>query len=188
MLTDTFLTKRMRYRTVAIDQIKMQRAAEESKKLGVVNEELGGYIVTLLIFLIARMSKESFEVLSKYLRGSGMLLLFFASIRLCYFGESTLLEPTSIVAKAILLAAVIINMILAWRRNSPALWMLSIITGCGAALAVGTPWFLAAILTALAASSVYVQIIKDWRKISPSVFFLVTISYFIWAIGNPLTA
>lgn len=38
----------MRYRTVAIDQIKMQRAAEESKKLGVVNEELGGYIVTLV--------------------------------------------------------------------------------------------------------------------------------------------
>jgi len=42
------LTKRIRYRTVPIDQVKMQIAAEESKRLGVVNEELGGYIVTLV--------------------------------------------------------------------------------------------------------------------------------------------
>ena len=47
-MTDTFLTRRMRYKTIAIDQLKMQRAAEQSKKLGVVNEELGGYIVTLV--------------------------------------------------------------------------------------------------------------------------------------------
>ena len=147
---------------------------------------LGGYAVTALIFIIARFSRDSFETIAKYLRGSGMLLLFLSSIRLMYFGEASFLEPASVAAGAILVITVGINLLLAWRRNSPTLWNLAALTGCAAALAVGTPWFVVVVLTTVAAGSAYAQVKRNWRNLTPSVFSLIMVSYVIWAIGNPV--
>lgn len=147
---------------------------------------LFGYFVTILIFYVARISRHSFEVISKYLRGAGMLLLFFSGVRLSYFGATPVLLSASAVSLAIFAATIATNVVLAWRRNSKILWVLAVITGCGAALAAGSTWFMAFMLTALVIGSAYAQIRKDWRQLAPAVFTLVTISYFVWAIGNPL--
>ncbi|MGA1204615.1 MAG: hypothetical protein ACO3ZW_02245, partial [Opitutales bacterium] len=144
-----------------------------------------GYLASALILYLARVSQKSFQEISKYLRGAGMLLLFFATLRLFYFGAESALEATSLAGIFLLLVTVGLNLVLAWRRKSPILYVLAMLTGCGAALAVGTPWFVAGLLTVLVGLAVYAQIKLDWRSMAPVVFSAVVLTYFLWALGNP---
>ncbi len=144
-----------------------------------------GYLASALILYLARVSQKSFQEISKYLRGAGMLLLFFATLRLFYFGTESALAATSLTGMTLLLLTVGLNLVLAWRRKSPILFVLAMLTGCGAALAVGTAWFVAGLLTVLIGLAVYGQIKQDWRWMAPAVFSSAVLTYFLWALGNP---
>jgi hypothetical protein len=126
---------------------------------------VAGYVVSAIVLYLAKVSRRSFEVISKYLRGAGMLLLFFATLRLYYFGEVTAVSTGSLLGRALLLATVAINLTLAWRRGSTFLFVLAVLTGCVAALAVGTAWFVAATLIGFPAC---------------------VLTYAVWAIGYPV--
>ncbi len=147
---------------------------------------VGGYLVSAVILYLAKVSRRSFEVISKYLRGAGMLLLFFATLRLFYFGEVAAFSTGSLVGRGLLLATVAINLTLAWRRGSTFLFVLAVLTGCVAALAVGSAWFVVSTLTALVALSAYGQVAREWRNMAPVVFPACVLTYGLWAIGNPV--
>lgn len=78
-----------------------------------------------------------------------MALLFFATLRLCYFGAPSLLDPTSMAAMTGLALAVAINLAIGWWRRSVVLTGLAMLTGYAAALAVGTPWYVFGMVTVL---------------------------------------
>ena len=103
-----------------------------------------------------------------------MLLLFFSTVRLSYFGEVPFLEANSLIEQMLLIIAVATNLVLAWRRNSSILWVLGNITGCGAALAGNNHWYFAGLMLALVIDSVYAQIAKEWRNLAPVVVSLAT--------------
>ncbi len=147
---------------------------------------LGGYLLCGVILVLARLVRHSFETIAKYLRGAVMLLLFFATLRLCYFGRPSALDPASTTGEVIFLAVVVMNLLLAWFRRSPQLLVLAMVTGFAAALAVGTPLFFLGVCTAMILVAAYAQLARQWRVMSPLVFALAMVSYVIWAIGNPL--
>ncbi len=147
---------------------------------------LAGYVASILVFSVAQLSRKSFKVISKYLRGAGILLLFFASIRLFYFGETAALGTNSLLGQSVLILTIGINLILAWRRNSQVLFVMAILTGCGSALAIGSAVFVGVTLTGLAALGVYAQLKRNWRSLTPVVFTALMLTYSIWAIGNPV--
>src|SRR5512137_2517290 len=54
-----------------------------------------GYALAGSLFLAARVLRTSFDLVSRYLRGAGMVLLFFTTLRFLYFSQTPLIEASS---------------------------------------------------------------------------------------------
>jgi uncharacterized membrane protein len=147
---------------------------------------LAGYAICGVMLMLARISRRSFEAISKYLRGAGMLLLFFSTLRLFYFGEPAAMETTSLVGRILFLIVLGINLNLAWRRESQPLFFLAMLTGYASAVAVDSTAFLLGMVTLLAAIAVYARVRRQWRNLVPLGFLFSMVTYVIWAIGNPI--
>ncbi|MEX0326336.1 MAG: DUF2339 domain-containing protein [Puniceicoccaceae bacterium] len=147
---------------------------------------VAGFIISGILFLLARVSRHSFGILSKLLRGAGMLLLFFATLRFFYFGEVPALGTESIVGRLLLILVLGANLLLAWRRESQPLFFLAMLTGYATAVAVDATGFLLGLVTVLALVAVYVRVQKQWRNLAPLSFVLSIVTYVIWAVGNPI--
>jgi hypothetical protein len=137
------------------------------------------------LFLLAHLGRNSFELVSKYFRGAAMLLLFFAALRLFFFGINPALNTAAPAGRALLLLVVGANLSIALRRRSPYLFGLAAALGFATAVAVGTPWFVFAVITAAATIIVAVRHRHDWPAIAVIGSVAAYASYTIWAIGNP---
>ena len=147
---------------------------------------LGGALLAGIVFVLARLARRSFDAIAKYLRGAGMLLLFFSALRLFYFGAPPALTTDSLVGRGILLAVVALNLVLGWRRDSFNLFVLAMITGYAGAVAIGSTGFLLGLATFLVVVAVVAQVRKGWRMLAPVTFVLAMATYVIWAMGNPM--
>ena len=145
-----------------------------------------GWLLAGGLFLLARWLNQSLPLIGKQCRGVGMALLFYATMRLCYFGIPPLLVPGSVAAGALMAVAVAINLAIGWRRNSVWLTGVALVTGYAAALAGGTPWGVFIMVTALTVVACLALLKKDW----PWLLVLATpcsfATYLIWALGNPV--
>ena len=64
---------------------------------------LAGFVLAGVLFLLARAGTRAFELLSHHLRAAGMALLFFASLRMFYFGATPALTLDSWGGRVLLL-------------------------------------------------------------------------------------
>ncbi|NDV63551.1 DUF2339 domain-containing protein [Puniceicoccales bacterium CK1056] len=145
-----------------------------------------GATLSLLTFGLARVARKSFETISKYLRGAGMLLLFFSALRLFFFGNPPAMETSSLAGRGILLVVLGINLVLAWRRSSPHLFILALITGFGTAVVSGSTLFLLSLTTLLVGVAGWAQLKCGWRMLVPVSFMLAMATYAVWATNNPV--
>ena len=147
---------------------------------------LGGYLLGAAVLGLARLARQSFEAIAKYLRGAAMLLLFYSTLRLFYFTADPVFATSSAAGRLIFLMILGLNLWLAWRRDSVHLFMLALVTGYATAVAIGGMWFLLMLVTGLALLALFVQLKKGWRTLIPAAVVLSMAAYVIWAIGNPL--
>ena len=147
---------------------------------------LFGYGLVAVLFALAHAGRDSYELISKYFRGAVMVLLFFATLRLFYFGAAPVLGTDSAAGRALLLLVVAFNLTLALRRRSPWLVGLGIVMGCATALAIGTPWFVLGVLTLLTGIVAVVRVRLAWPALGIVGLVLVNATYVLWGIGNPL--
>lgn len=145
-----------------------------------------GYVICGAIFVLAHLSRRSFETISSYLRGAGMLLLFFATLRFFYFGETQALETSSLAGRALLILVLAINLGVAWRWTSFPLFLIALATGYATAVAVDSTGFILGLITVLSGIAVFAQLKHDWRTLAPIAFLLSVATYAIWAVGNPV--
>jgi hypothetical protein len=118
-----------------------------------------GYVVSSGLFLLARVWREAFQLISSYLRGAAMALLYFSTLRLYYFGSSPVLTTDTWDGKAVLLAAVLLNLVLALRRRSAYLLTLALVMGYFTLVLLESPWLLCLGITALSA-----LVVDCWRR------------------------
>jgi hypothetical protein len=89
-------------------------------------------------------------------------------------------------SRFLLLAAVVINLVLAFRQPSGALVILALLTGYATAVVVGSPWWLFPGLAALA----LLMVGAAHRRPAPALQLLALpftyLTYLHWMIGNPL--
>jgi len=138
------------------------------------------------LFGLSRWARHSFEQLSGYFRGVAMTLLYFATLRLYFFGPQPILGTDTWSGRLPLVLVVALNLVLAWRRRSPWLAGLALAMGYATALAIGAASFaLPAIvlLTALAAAG---ALRGRWPALVLAAIPLGYATYFLWAAGNPL--
>ncbi len=145
---------------------------------------LMGYTVVGCLFLVSWVWRTSFELLSRYLYAAAMALLYFATLRLFYFGVPVL-SADSTLGRAILLAAVVINLAIAFRRQSPFLLALAFPMGCLTALLLHSAVGLFALLTLLSAVVTYAWVRYGWSWVllagTPAVF----LTHLLWALQVP---
>lgn len=114
-----------------------------------------------------------------------MALLFFATLRLYFFGAERALSTASLPGRALIVLVVVINLTLAWRRQSPWLAGLALLMAHAAALAVGSAGFVLGGVTVLSALVVAASRKADWPQLPLVGIPVGFLTYLIWAIGNP---
>lgn len=145
-----------------------------------------GWFLALGLFLLARFLQQALPAIGKQCRGIAMALLFFATLRLCYFGAPSLLDPTSVPAAVCLALAVAINLGIGWWRKSVFLTGLAMVTGYAAALAVGTPGFVFGMVTVLSVVAAVALRRRDWPWLVVFATPCALLTYLLWALGNPV--
>jgi hypothetical protein len=145
-----------------------------------------GFILAAGLFGLARWSRDSFEQLSGYFRGVAMTLLYFATLRLYFFGPQPLLSTGSLGGRALLVLVVAVNLVLAWRRRSPWLVGLALAMGYATAIAVGAAGFALPAMVLLSALVVTGALRGKWPGLILAGIPLVYATYFLWSAGNPL--
>ncbi len=147
---------------------------------------LFGYVLAGGLFLLARVLRISFDLVSRYLRGAGMLLLFFTTLRLFYFGPEPVLGASSVAGMALLVAVLVLNVTVALHRKSPYLFGLALVTGFATSVAVGTTWFVLPLIALLCALSVYASLRNDWTWVLFCCSFFAYLAHLLWAVNDPV--
>ena len=143
-----------------------------------------GYGLAAALFLLARAGRRGFALISGNLRGAAMAMLYFATLRLCFFGGP--LSAAAPPGMALLVAVVAANLALARRWRSPWLAALALATGSATALAVGSAWFVLASVIALSALAVMFVRKCAWPGFALLGIALTYGTYLLWAVGDPL--
>lgn len=114
-----------------------------------------------------------------------MVLLFFTTLRLFYFGPTPVLEAASLPGTGLLVVVLALNLAIALRRGSQRLFVLALLTGYATAIAVGTTWFMFLTVTVLAVLSVIMRLRREWTGALIFSTFLAYLAHLVWTINNP---
>ncbi len=144
-----------------------------------------GYALVAGIFFFSYYWKESFQQVSRYLLGGGLLLLYFTTLRLCYFSESPALSNASL-EDGLLLLVVAISFLVAIRRESIYLASISLTLGCLTALLGGNAPFVLSVLTFLSVMTAVLSIRFQWNVLLTLGIGLTLLTHFLWSANNPL--
>ncbi len=144
-----------------------------------------GLVLAAGLLLGARGSRSNYEQVSGHLRGAGMALLFFSTLRLFFFGAVPVLDLDGLAGRTVLAAAVAVNLALALRQKSPWLLGLALLTGLIGALAVGAPFVVVASIALLAALAAYASVRENWPGLLLGAIPAAYLAHFLWAINRP---
>ena len=147
---------------------------------------LFGYVIVGGIFFLSRSWKESFQQVSRYLLGGGLLLLYFTTLRLFYFTPAPALSNIS-VELALLLVVVAVNLYVAVRRESIYLAALNLTLGYLTALIGGQTYFVLALLTVLSIAASYLSVKHHWNALLTFCIFFTYLTHFTWSANNPFS-
>jgi hypothetical protein len=117
-----------------------------------------------------------------------MLLLYFATLRFFFFGRPPALELESFLGRALLVVAAVLNAGFAWRARSRPLMLLALLMGAATTLLMGSGVTFQACLLLLAAAAVFAGWRWNWPALMLVAIPVVHVTYFLWAIGNPILA
>ncbi|MBE0555978.1 MAG: DUF2339 domain-containing protein, partial [Proteobacteria bacterium] len=144
------------------------------------------YVLVVILFGLSKLWKESFSLISGYLRGAAMALLYFTTLRFFFFSVDPLLEASSVTGALLLMAVSSANILLALRRKSNYLLALALTTVSATAIVVGTAWFVLVVLLALAIFSTLVRIKLQAPGVMMTGIVLTLMTHFLWAVNNPI--
>ena len=146
---------------------------------------LFGFTVSLVLFGFSKLWKNSFNLISRYLYGSGFLLLFFSILRLHYWGDPSFI--TNNFYEFILLALIsLILLFISIRKESTYLFNIGLTLVYGASLVSGETYIIFISVIFFTALSSYIKINYDWGRLFYYSVFLTYFTHFIWFINDPL--
>ena len=144
-----------------------------------------GITLAMGLLVVAQFTRRRAGVLIAGIRGSAMVLLFFATLRLYFFSPQPALALDSFAGRSVLILAVMVNLAVAWERRSAWLVLLAFMMGCAAAIVVNATAFLLPTLLFLTAAAIAAERWRGWTALPLAGLPLVYLTYFAWSIGNP---
>ena len=144
-----------------------------------------GYVLVAGIFALSQYWKDSFEQVSRYLLGGGLLLLYFTTLRLSHFS----LEPaiSNIGIEFILLVSVVVaNLVFSVGRNSPYLVALNIALAFLTSLLGVGPIVVFVVLTLTSFTAAEFSTRYRWPWILTLGIVLTYLAHLLWSLNNPV--
>jgi len=144
-----------------------------------------GYLLSAAALFLARYWRETIVHLSGYLLGGGLFLLYFTTLRLKFFGTESIINETA-VASILLIIAFVLALVIAVKRGSNYLILLSIFLGYVTAIVSENPYTIFCLLILISVFSVYFFQKNNWYAF---LFFGIFFTYFthlVWFINNPV--
>ena len=145
---------------------------------------IAGFVLSFIMLGLSRFKKETFEHLSGYLVGGGLVVLFIAVMRLHYFGIEKSIDSLPIVI-ALLLIVTVLTITIGIRRNSFNIAGVGITLGYAIAVLSGSPYFIFTIIALSALVLVYLKLKYEWNFLLFYGMFLAYLTHLIWFINNP---
>ena len=144
-----------------------------------------GFVLVAVLLVLSRLFRESFPMISGYLRGSGMALLYITALRLFFFGSVHPLAISSPEGVLVLVGVPVLNIVMAMRRGSPYLLALALTTAYATALVVGTGPLVPGILILLA---LFVSLHRALYGSISLFYYGMVLTYVVhcaWILNNP---
>jgi hypothetical protein len=146
---------------------------------------LFGYFLVGVVLSLSYFWKTTFSHISRYLLGGGMVLFYFTTLRLFKFSTHPALTDKSLEI-GLLMIVVLINLAIAYKRESEFLTGLNVTLACTTFLLSENAYLIFITLTLFAGFIVYLKLFKQWEKVFIYGIILTQLSHFIWFINNPI--
>lgn len=145
---------------------------------------LFGYLISAAIFILAHYWRKAYSLISRYLVGGGLLLLYFTTLRLHFFSDQLVITGRTF--ELILLGIVVfVNFIVSAKRESVYLVSLSLTMGYITALISNESYAIFSILILMAILSVYFGLKFQWHGLIIYGIILTFLTHFLWFLNNP---
>ncbi|RMF57774.1 MAG: DUF2339 domain-containing protein, partial [Calditrichaeota bacterium] len=143
-----------------------------------------GYVLVGVLFLFSHLWRNSLSLLSRYLMGGGLVLMYFTTMRLYYFSSNPILTSKP-VELTLLLLVTAFTLYIALRRSSVYLASLALTMGYVSAIVSDYSYFLFILLTILAVVTVYLMRKYEWYGLYIFSICANYLTHFIWFLNNP---
>jgi uncharacterized membrane protein len=143
-----------------------------------------GYFLVGSIFLLSYFLRKSFQYISRYLVGGGLLLLYFSTLRLHFFSIEPAVYNKSL-ELTLLILIVIINLYISARRKSIYLASVNLTLGYITAIASGSTYFLFTVVVIMSIIVVYFKLRYNWHNLIFYGILLSNFTHLTWFTNNP---
>lgn len=144
-----------------------------------------GFLITAGITGLYYLLKKTYVLISRYLLGSSLLLLYFSTLRLHFFSDQPALNNTPMLL-TLLVFVVIFNLFISIKRDSVYLTAVTITLGYITAIVSNDPAFIFIMIALLSTIVVYLRLKKQWKHLILYGIFLTYFTHLIWFINNPI--
>ena len=144
-----------------------------------------GYLIAAALAGLSVLFKKSFEVLSQYLMGGALIVLYVSTLRLYYFSADPLLTDKTIVI-ALALLVISFNFFISIRRNSIYLTGTILALAFLTAMLIETALIEFILILALAIFTAFLKEKYSWRTLLTYGLIITYFTHFLWFINNPL--
>jgi len=144
-----------------------------------------GYALVGIFIWLSNYWKESLQYLSRYIFGGALLLLYFTTMRLHFFGTAPLVG--SMILEIILLVIVSsIHIRISFKKKSVYLSSIGITMGALTALISDNAYSLFIISVLLILFTVYMKIKSEWKGLFIYGINLIYLTNLLWFMNNPV--
>lgn len=144
-----------------------------------------GFLAVAGLFAVSRIWRQTYPYLSRILFGGGLVLLYYAVLRLHFFSEAPLIT-SKVVALAALLIVNVALFLAAAKSRSEFLAGLAVFLGNATALVGDQTQFTLASLTLVALVAVYFMMQHRHHRVGMLGLALAYFAHLLWLLNNPL--
>lgn len=144
-----------------------------------------GFLAVGGLFAVSRMWRANYPYLSRILFGGGLVLLYYAVLRLHFFSASPVISNQT-VALVGLLGVNVLLFFLAARRKSALLTAVAIFLGYATALFGDQTHFTLTLAVLTAAIAVYFMLQHRFENAGVLALALAYVTHLLWLLGNPI--
>jgi hypothetical protein len=147
---------------------------------------LSGYIISIVMLAASYYKQEQLKSLGGYVAGSGLIIFYFATLKLHYFTNHPVFSEVYAVIPLLYVVS-IGGVLYSLRRSSPALVMISLVLFGSTALLSDVSVLIFASLAAITVASLYFSSRYNWDNVMLFSIPMVYLFFLLWFVNNPLT-